>query len=51
MADDEGNSDTALSNEVVRALGNEVRRLREDHAVVDVSRGAVMEKHTLSPDS
>ncbi|KAI0725109.1 hypothetical protein C8Q72DRAFT_854611 [Fomitopsis betulina] len=45
MADDEGNSDTALSNEVVRALGNEVRRLREDHAVVDQRNTELEEKN------
>ncbi|EPT02343.1 hypothetical protein FOMPIDRAFT_1048030 [Fomitopsis schrenkii] len=42
MPEDQGNPDAALSNEVVRALGQELRRLREEHAVVE-ERNNVLE--------
>lgn len=40
MSVDRESTDPAVSNEVVRAMGNELKRLREEHAAVGVSRNS-----------
>ena len=37
MSEGRQSSDPAISNEVVRAMGNELKRLREDYAAMEVS--------------